>query len=70
MFCVHKRNVSLRRFFYEHKAYMLDREKLIIIILEGYTYTCIYLPIFWTFDTSKSSLLDETLSHGPIFWDA
>ena len=35
MLCVHKRNVSPKRFFYAHKAYMFDGGKLIINIWGG-----------------------------------
>ena len=40
MFCVRKRNVSLRRFL-THTNHMFDRKKLIIIIFWGYIFLCL-----------------------------
>ena len=55
MFWVHKRNVSMRRFFYVPKNKCLIGKELIIIILGVYI-IYVYLPIIRTTENSKYNL--------------
>ena len=72
MFCVHKRNISLRCFFHAHNTkHLFDRKKNISNRFGGYI-SYAYLPIIRTFNSWKQTFWslggNSTVHASSYFW--